>query len=82
MKRGQPLQESGRRSSPRIALILLPMEPGRKYRHIAFLRHRGGGWYEIQCMGEGKRCKNGECKHTAGMVFGRPGGRPVRQVAR
>jgi hypothetical protein len=62
------------------ALILLPLEPGRKHRHIAVLSHRGGGWYEIACMGEGKRCREGRCKHTANAVM--ENGRRVRQVAR
>jgi hypothetical protein len=71
-----------RSSERKIAMVLLPMESGRKTRHIALLRHGGGGWYTIQCMGEGKRCKAGECKHTANMAWGKPGGRPVRQIPR
>lgn len=61
-------------------LLLLPMDPGAKTRHLAILSHRGGGWYDVRCMGQGTRCKAGTCKHTAKMRYGSPNGRPVRQM--
>jgi len=70
------------KNKPKIAILMLPMEPGRKTRDLALVKHRGGGWYEVACMGEGKRCKAGECKHTANMRWGGPGGRLIRQVPR
>lgn len=77
MPNPQPAQ-----SRRKIALIVLPAEPGRKHNHLAMVKHRGGGWYEIVCFGSGKKCKAGECKHTANLAWGKPGGRRVRQVAR
>ena len=68
-------------ASRKVALILLPMEDGRKHRQVALVRHRGGGWYDVACMGEGKRCKAGECKHTANMRWAESP-RPIKQVAR
>ena len=65
----------------KVALVLLPMEPGRKTRHLALIRHRGGGWYEVACMGEGKRCRAGECRHTRNMRW-EHSPRAIRQVAR
>lgn len=66
---------------PKITLVILPAEPGRKGKHLALIRHRGGGWYEVECMGSGRRCVDGECKHTASMHW-QDSARPIRQVAR
>lgn len=67
--------------SGKIALVVLPPDPGRKSSHLAVVKHRGGGWYEAQCMGEGKRCKAGECHHTASLCWA-SSTRPIRQVPR
>jgi hypothetical protein len=38
--------------------------------------HRGGGWWQGECMGQAKRCRAGECKHLALRV----GSRAVRRM--
>ena len=68
-------------AKPRIGLFVIPGEG--KYNHLAFVRHRGGGWYDVQCMGSGKRCVAGECGHTADLAFKTSRSiRPLRQVPR
>lgn len=62
-------------------LIVLPPDPGRKSAHLALITHRGGGWYEICCFGTAKRCREGTCKHTAGLAMKTTRSvRPLRQV--
>jgi hypothetical protein len=65
----------------KVTLVLLPFEPGRKTRHLAVVEHRGGGWYDVRCMGAAKRCAAGECQHTADMRW-QHSNRPIRQVPR
>jgi hypothetical protein len=65
------------------AIRLVVLETGGKTNHLGLMTHRGGGWWQIECMGEGKRCKAGECAHTARVgVKTKNGTRPVRQVPR
>lgn len=65
-----------------VRLVVIPPDPGRKQSHLALVTHRGGGWYDVRCMGQGASCKAGECKHTASMalVGGSGRSRRVRQV--
>ncbi len=54
-----------------------------KTNHLALLKHRGGGWWDVRCMGQARRCRAGTCEHTARLAMkgkGRP--RRVRQVPR
>jgi hypothetical protein len=72
-------------SSAAASKIRLAVLPGQgQAHHLALMRHRGGGWWDVQCMGSGKRCKAGECAHTRGLGLAKPDGpvRPVRQVPR
>jgi hypothetical protein len=74
----RPLSTQSKR---KIALVVIPGDKGQKFNHLALITHRGGGWYEVECMGEGKRCKAGECKHTANMHWDGTK-RRIRQVPR
>jgi hypothetical protein len=78
-----PPRRAGR---ARGGLVLLPDTPsknGKPRSHLAVVTHRGGGWYQIVCMGSGKRCVAGECKHTAGLGFQHGDRvRPIKQAPR
>jgi hypothetical protein len=52
---------------PKIAMLVVPPEPGRKSSHLVLIEHKGGGWYEARCMGRAKRCAAGECVHLQGI---------------
>lgn len=65
---------------PAARLIIIPPDPGRKQSHLAVLTHRGGGWWQAQCMGEAKACKAGTCRHIATLAF--RNGRRIKPVAR
>jgi hypothetical protein len=58
-----------------------PTKSGKPRSTMAIISHRGGGWYEVRCMGSGKRCAGGTCVHTADlhMRFG-ASCRPIKQV--
>lgn len=72
-----------KRMAPGEGLIVLPPDTGRKHSHLAFISHRGGGWYEVVCFGSARKCVAGECAHTRGMGFRRGDSfRPIRQVPR
>ena len=62
-------------------LVMLPPDPGRKQPHLAVASHYGGGWWQIACMGQAKKCREGNCKHTADMRL-HSNGRRLKQVAR
>lgn len=66
--------------TPRLHLVVIPADEGRKQNHLAVISHRGGGWWQAACMGQARRCVEGTCKHTANLVH--PNGRRVKQVAR
>lgn len=65
-------------------LVVLPPDPGKKSRHLALITHRGGGWYQVECMGQARKCKTGQCKHTAGLGYRHKSNRvrPIKQVPR
>ena len=66
---------------PKVIMVLVGPDPGRKTRHLVLVTHRGGGWYDAACMGEAKRCRTGACLHSADMrIEGHK--RTVKQVAR
>jgi hypothetical protein len=69
------------RRNKRVTLILLPPDKGRKTPHLAVMSHYGGGWYQIACCGGAKKCREGNCKHTADMRL-QTSGRRVKQVSR
>lgn len=63
---------------PKIAMVVIDV-PNRKHNHLAIIRHRGGGWYDVRCFGQAKKCKAGVCEHTAHMRW-ESSERPIRQV--
>jgi hypothetical protein len=65
----------GRPARAKIIPVIV-REPGEKNAHIVLLTHRGGGWWQGECMGQAKRCRAGECKHLALRV----GSRAVRRM--
>jgi len=68
------------RRKPKVIMVLVGPDPGRKTKHLVLVTSKGGGWYEAACMGEAKRCREGSCHHSANMVLAGHK-RPIRQVA-
>jgi hypothetical protein len=81
MTRSDPSKRASRSSRSAPTMVILPADPGRKSKHLAIITHRGGGWYDVVCMGEAKRCSDGACRHTSGMRWD-DSARPIRQVPR
>lgn len=53
-------------SVPTIWMFGLPIEPGRKWRHMVLVtRPVRSKYVHAECMGKGKRCRAGTCKHAA-----------------
>ena len=66
---------------PKVTMVLVPPDQGRKQAHLVLVTHRGGGWYEAACMGQARACREGTCKHAEKMRWA-DSVRPIRQVAR
>jgi hypothetical protein len=65
---------------PKITLVIVPPDPGRKSSHLVMIEHKGGGWYTARCSGQAKRCKAGECRHAGGVRWA-GSKRPIKPVA-
>jgi hypothetical protein len=53
--------------------MVVVREAGRKSAHLVLVSRRyRSKWWTVKCMGGGKRCTSGVCKHAAVVLDGLP----------
>ena len=66
--------------APAAGMYIVPPMGREKRPGLAVITHRGGGWYQVICCNNAKKCKAGECKHIASLYT--KSGRQIKPVPR